>query len=47
MREDNGMDNTDPIDPDAARFTDIVEGTLDDGTEVESVKGSELLAGGE
>lgn len=37
----------DPIDPDASTFTDIVEGTLEDGTEVESVRGSELVKGGE
>jgi hypothetical protein len=41
------MTDIDPIDPDASTFTDIVEGTTEDGTEVESVHGSELMEGGE
>jgi hypothetical protein len=39
---------TDPYDPDHADYDDSAEGTMLDGTtEVESVDGSELLAGGE
>lgn len=37
---------SDPTDPDASKFTDIAEGAID-GEPVDSVNGSELLAGGD
>ena len=39
-------DQTDPVDPDAHTVTDVAEGATE-GTPVESVNGSELIAGGE